>query len=192
MALPPEYVALLRVGINSSPEWMEAWSRVNDYLDALGAPAGTDREEVLLPSFGQAIARKRDEPFVPALQLAFEETQKVLDHLLGHLIPSELPFVDRFVEERVRLYLGGTKGESVILRTRADLAPELIEALRLTHLQSSPLIQSANITPKPLVFSAFGRRLVAWASQLSFLGSRRAVAWTLGAILIAVLAYLSL
>jgi hypothetical protein len=192
MALPAEYVALLQVGINSSPEWKEAWSRVNDYLDALGAPSGAEREEVLLPSFGRAIARKRDEPFVPALQLAFEETQKVLDHLLGHLIPSDLSLADRFVEERVRLYLGGTKGESVILKTRAELAPEMIAALRSTHLQSSPNIEVANIRPKPLVFSAFGRRLVACAGQLSFLGSHRAIAWTLGAVLIAVLAYLSL
>ena len=40
MAISPEYVGLLQIGIRSSSEWTEAWDRINDYLDALKAPGG--------------------------------------------------------------------------------------------------------------------------------------------------------
>src|SRR3982074_3855314 len=86
-----EYLTLLQVGINASPEWKEAWDRINDYLDALKVPEDVDRQLVLLSSFEQAIARKRQEPFTPATQLAFEETQRVLDQTLGHLFVSGGP-----------------------------------------------------------------------------------------------------
>ncbi|HET9375634.1 MAG TPA: hypothetical protein VFO40_11705, partial [Chthoniobacterales bacterium] len=78
MAISAEYLTLLRVGINASPEWKEAWDRINDYLDALKVPEHVERQLVLLSSFEQAIARKRQEPFTPATQLAFEETQRAL------------------------------------------------------------------------------------------------------------------
>ena len=86
MAISPEYIALLRIGIWSSPEWKEAWERINDYLDALRTPESIDRELILLSSFERAIARKRQEPFTPATELAFDEAQKTLDYSLRHLI----------------------------------------------------------------------------------------------------------
>src|SRR5260221_3429810 len=71
MAISAEYLTLLRVGINASPEWKEAWDRINDYLDALKVPEDVERQLVLLSSFEQAIARKRQDPVTPAPQLPF-------------------------------------------------------------------------------------------------------------------------
>src|SRR5258708_21301514 len=105
MAISAEYLTLLRVGINASPEWKEAWDRINDYLDALKVPEDVERQLVLLSSFEQAIARKRQKPFTPATQLAFEETQRALDQALGHLIgPGGLPD-PKSVAKRNRLCL---------------------------------------------------------------------------------------
>src|SRR5260370_38437408 len=99
MAISPEYIALLRVGIRSSPEWKEAWDRINDYLDALKTPESIDRELILLSSFEQAIARKRQEPFTPATEHALDEVQKNLDRSLRHLVDEGVQDEDRLIQE---------------------------------------------------------------------------------------------
>src|ERR1700676_2324276 len=104
MAISPEYIALLRIGIGSSPEWKEAWERINDYLDALRTPDTVDRELILLSSFERAIVRKRDQPFTPATELAFEEAQKTLDFALRHLIAEGVSEDRRSVEHRLWPY----------------------------------------------------------------------------------------
>src|SRR5260370_20338637 len=112
MAISAEYLTLLRVGINASPEWKEAWDRINDYLDALKVPEDVERQLVLLSSFEQAIARKRQEPFTPATPLAFQETQLALDQALGHVIGPEVPRGRGSVEERIRLFLTAPSNRS--------------------------------------------------------------------------------
>ena len=137
MGISAEYVTLLRVGIQTSPEWKEAWERINDYLDALKTPDSIDRELILLTSFENAIARKREEPFAPATELAFEETQKTLDSSLGHLIGKEVPDNLRSVEERVRLYLTENIDGS-LLNQEDQISEEVLQALREVRLRPVP------------------------------------------------------
>ena len=148
MAISPEYVGLLQIGIRSSSEWTEAWDRINDYLDALKAPDSVDRDLILLSSFERAIARKRREPFTPATELAFEETQKTLDHALRHLVDQSVPEDRRLVEQRVRLYLTENVDGSLLGRTE-ELSEEVLQALREVKLQAAPNLQVASITPRP-------------------------------------------
>ena len=117
MAISPEYIALLRIGIGSSPEWKEAWERINDYLDALRTPDTVDRELILLSSFERAIVRKRRQPFTPATELAFEEAQKTLDYAFRHLIDEGVSDDRRSVEQRVRLYLTENVDGNLLGRT---------------------------------------------------------------------------
>jgi hypothetical protein len=191
MAISPEYIDLLRVGISSSPEWKEAWDRINDYLDALKTPYDLDRELVLLSSFEKAIARKRDQPFTPATELAFVETQKMLDHSLGHLIGDEVPGERRSVEERVRLYLT-EHIDGNVLKRRDKISPDVLQALREVKLQAAPHLQVASITPKPLEFSRAGKSFIQLAEKLSPIGANRVVVWVTGLVLLGVLVFASL
>jgi hypothetical protein len=191
MAISPEYITLLRVGISSSPEWKEAWERINDYLDALKTPYGVDRELVLLSSFERAIARKRDQPFTPATELAFEETQKALDHSLGHLIGEEVPGDRRSVEERVRLYLTENSDGNTLNR-QDQVSGDLLQALREVKLQAAPNLQVASITPKPLEFSPAGKAFIRLAEKLSPIGANRIVGWLIGLALLGFLIFASL
>jgi hypothetical protein len=191
MAISPEYIALLRVGISSSPEWKEAWDRINDYLDALKTPYGVDRELVLLTSFERAIARKRDQQFTPATELAFEETQKALDRSLGHLIGEEVPGDRRSVEERVRLYLTENIDGSTFNR-QDQVSGDVLQALREVKLQAAPSLQVSSITPKPLEFSAAGKAFIRLAEKLSPLGANPIVGWIIGLALLGLLIFASL
>jgi hypothetical protein len=191
MAISPEYIDLLRVGISSSPEWKEAWERINDYLDALKTPYDIDRELVLLTSFERAIARKRDQPFTPATQLAFEETQRALDHSLGHLIGDEVLGERRSVEERVRLYLTEHVDGNLLNRQDA-MSADVLHALREVKLQAAPNLQVASITPKPLEFSKAGKTFIRIAEKLSPLGANRIVVWVFSLILLGILIFGSL
>ncbi|MBV9488682.1 MAG: hypothetical protein JO069_03025 [Verrucomicrobia bacterium] len=193
MALSAEYVALLRAGIEAAPEWKEAWLRVNDYLDALKMPEDLDRELILLSSFERAITRKRTAAFVPATQLAFEETQRSLDRMFGHLVREGTRPEARSVEERVRLYL--TEADAYGGFRRSQTVPrELLEALRDVRLETSPALQPASITPKPLEFTHWGERCKGFAQRLSALGSGRArlLAWVMALILLLFLAITSI
>jgi hypothetical protein len=179
MAISPEYIALLRIGIGSSPEWKEAWERINDYLDALRTPDTVDRELILLSSFERAIIRKRDQPFTPATELAFEEAQKTLDFALRHLIDEGVSEDRRSVEQRVRLYLT----ESVdgnFLGQPGEMSDEVRNALREVRLQAAPNLQVASITARPLEFSLLGRWFISFADKLSPLGANRIVGWVIG------------
>jgi hypothetical protein len=179
MAISPEYLALLRIAIVSSPEWNEAWDRINDYLDALRTPESIDRELILLASFERAIIRKRQEPSTPATELAFEEAQKTLDETLNHLIGEAVSQDRRSVEQRVRLYL--TEGVDGNLLGRTDEIPEEFRhALREVRLQAAPNLQVASIVARPLEFSRQGKGLIALAEKLSPLGANRVVGWIIG------------
>jgi hypothetical protein len=191
MAISPEYIDLLRVGISSSPEWKEAWERINDYLDALKTPYDIDRELVLLSSFERAIARKRDQPFTPATQLAFEETQKTLDHSLGHLIGEDVLGERRSVEERVRLYLT-EHVDGNLLNRQDEISADVLHALREVKLQAAPNLQVASITPKPLEFSNAGKTFIRIAEKFSPLGANRVVVWLVGLVLLGILIFGSL
>jgi hypothetical protein len=182
MAVSPEYLTLLRIGVRSSPEWKEAWDRINDYLNALNMPSNMDRELILLTSFERAIARKRHEPFVPATELAFEEAQKTLDHSLGHFVHEEVPEERRSIEERVRLYLVENVDRGLLKK----------QALREVRLQPAPRSQSASITPKPIEFSRVGKALIHAADKLSPLGANQVLGWVIGLIILGILIYLSL
>ena len=191
MAISPEYLGLLRSGINSSPEWKQAWERTNDYLDALRVPADLERELLLLTSFERAIARKRKEPSISATELAFEEAQKALDATLGDLISEKVPLERRSVEERVRLYLMQPTQNSV-LSPRNRLSDDVLEALREVRLEAVPRLQQAAITPRPFALNTAGERLAALAGKFSFLGSNRILAWFVGLCLVGLLIYMSL
>jgi hypothetical protein len=179
MAISAEYIALLRIGIGSSPEWKEAWERINDYLDALRTPDTVDRELILLSSFERAIVRKRQQPFTPATELAFEEAQKTLDSAFRHLIDEGVSDDRRSVEQRVRLYLTENVDGNLLGRT-GEMSEEVQQALREVRLQAAPNLQVASITAQPLEFSAAGKKLIAMADRLSPLGANRFVAWLIG------------
>lgn len=190
MAISSQYIALLRVGIHSSPEWKEAWDRINDYLDALRAPEGLDRELILLSSFERAITRKRVEPSAPATELVFDETQKILDHSLGPWIDEKMPSDRRSVEQRVRLFLTETSNGSIFPEGDC-LSGEIIEALKEVKLQASPQLQVASVTPRPIELSAVGAWIVGLAKKLSPFGSNRAIAWCIGLAIICLLVFAS-
>jgi hypothetical protein len=190
MAVSSQYIELLQAGINSSPEWKEAWERINDYLDALKTAPGRQRELITLTGFEQAIERKRAEPFTPATQLVFEETQKILDGSLGYLIGEDTPEHRRHIEERVRLYLTETVGQSV-LGESDRMSPEIVDSLREVKLKVSPDLQAESLTPKPLEFNSVGQRLIAFAKQLSPVGANRVMVWIIVLIIVAVLIYVS-
>jgi hypothetical protein len=191
MAISPEYLTLLRVGIDASPEWKEAWDRINDYLDALKVPENIERELVLLSSFEQAITRKRQAPATPATELAFEETQKALDDTLGHLIGPEVPRDRRSVEERIRLFLTEPSDRSSF-KSHVQLSEEVLQALREVRLKPTPRLQQASITARPFRFSPIGEKIVAVAERLAFLGSNRIVTWCLALGIIGLLIFASL
>ena len=191
MAISPEYIALLRVGIRSSPEWREAWDRINDYLDALKTPDNTDRELILLASFERAIARKRGEPFTPATELAFEETQKTLDSSLGHLIHGEVPGTRRSVEERVRLFLTEDVDGNLLGR-EDELSDEVLQALREVKLQAAPSLQVASIKQRPLEFTPAGKGIIGLAKRLSPIGASRIIVWLIGLAILGFLIFSSL
>jgi hypothetical protein len=191
MAISPEYLALLRVGIDSSPEWKEAWERINDYLDALRTPDSVDRELILLTSFERAIIRKRQQPGAPATELAFEEAQKTLDVALRHLISEAVSEDRRSVEQRIRLYLTENIDGNLLGRTE-ELSEEVRQALREVRLQSAPNLQLASITARPLEFSAPGKRLISLAAKLSPLGANGILGWVIGLAILGVLIVTSL
>lgn len=188
MAISPEYIALLRIGISSSPEWKEAWERINDYLDALRTPDTVDRELILLSSFERAIVRKRRQPFTPATELAFEEAQKTLDYAFRHLIDEGVSDDRRSVEQRVRLYLTEDVDGNLLGRT-GEIPDELRQALREVRLQAAPNLQLASITAHPLEFSSFGKKLIAVAEKLSPLGANPIVAWGIGVLILGLLVF---
>ncbi|MBV9671903.1 MAG: hypothetical protein JO076_03650 [Verrucomicrobia bacterium] len=190
MGISAEYVTLLRVGIQTSPEWKEAWERINDYLDALKTPDSIDRELILLTSFENAIARKREEPFAPATELAFEETQKTLDSSLGHLIGKEVPDNLRSVEERVRLYLTENIDGS-LLNQEDQISEEVLQALREVRLRPVPGLQIASVTSRPLDLSDFGKRIMRLAAKLSTAGANRLLMWSIVLLLFTLLIYSS-
>jgi hypothetical protein len=191
MAISPEYIALLRVGIRSSPEWKEAWDRINDYLDALKTPESIDRELILLSSFERAIARKRQEPFTPATELAFDEVQKNLDHSLKHLIDEGVSDERRQIEQRVRLYLTENVDGNILGRTE-ELSEEVLQALREVKLQAAPNLQVASITARPLELSSTGRGFVSLAAKLSPIGANRIIGWVIGLAILGLLVFASL
>jgi hypothetical protein len=191
MAISPEYIALLRIGIGASPEWKEAWERINDYLDALRTPDTVDRELILLASFERAIVRKRRQPFTPATELAFEETQKTLDYAFRHLIDEGVSDDRRSVEQRVRLYLTENVDGNLLGRTD-EMSEEVRQALREVRLQAAPNLQVASITARPLEFSSSGKRLISLAEKFSPLGANRVVAWTIGLAILGLLVFGSL
>ena len=191
MAISPEYIALLRVGIRSSPEWKEAWDRINDYLDALKTPESIDRELIRLSSFERAIARKRQEPFTPATELAFDEVQKNLDLSLRHLIDQGVPDDRRLIEERVRLYLTENVDGNILGRTE-ELSEEVLHALRDVKLQAAPNLQVASITARPLELSSAGEGFVSLAAKLSPIGANRILGWVIGLAILGVLVFASL
>ena len=179
MAISPEYLALLRIGIDSSPEWKEAWERINDYLDALRTPESVDRELILLTSFERAIVRKRQQPSTPATELAFEEAQKTLDEALKHLIGEAVSEDRRSVEQRVRLYLTESIDGNLLGRTD-EMPEEIQQALREVRLQSAPNLRVASIVARPLEFSASGKGLISLAGRLSPLAANGIVGWIIG------------
>ena len=179
MVIPPEYVALRRAGIESAPEWKEAWERATTYLDALRMPEDLERELILLSSFQRAIARKRRETVTSGTQLGFEEMQRGLDRALGYLVRDSIEVEARSVEERVRLYL--TEVDSHGAFRRGDAIPrDVLEALRDVELDTTPALQPASITSKPLEFTLWGRRVKALAQHLVPAGNSRVLAWVLG------------
>ena len=179
MAISPEYLTLLRIGIDSSPEWKEAWERINDYLDALRTPESVDRELILLTSFERAIVRKRQQPLTPATELAFEEAQKTLDQALRHLISEAVSQDRRSVEQRVRLYLTEDIDGNLLGRTD-EMPEEYQQALREVRLQAAPNLQLASIVARPLEFSVPGKGFITLAKKLSPLGASRIVGWIIG------------
>jgi hypothetical protein len=179
MAISPEYLTLLRIGIDSSPEWKEAWERINDYLDALRTPESVDRELILLTSFERAIVRKRRQPLTPATELTFEEAQKTLDQALRHLISEAVSQDRRSVEQRVRLYLTEDIDGNLLGRTD-EMPEEYQQALREVRLQAAPNLQLASIVARPLEFSSPGKRFITLAKKLSPLGASRIVGWIIG------------
>ena len=191
MAIPSEYIASLRAGIESAPEWKEAWARANDYLDALRMPEDLDRELLLVSSFQRAIARKGRETFTPATQLALEEMQRGLDEAFGHLVRPDTASEARSVEERLRLYLTEADAHGAFFRSRA-INGELLDSLRDVRLETGPPLQRASITPKPLEFTGWGGRLKNFAERLAPAGSSHVLAWILGLAALALLALSSL
>jgi len=179
MAISAEYLTLLRIGIDSSPEWKEAWERINDYLDALRTPESVNRELILLTSFERAIVRKRHEPSTPATELAFEEAQKTLDEALKHLIGAAVSEDRRSVEQRVRLYLTESVDGNLLGRTD-EMPEEFQQALREVRLQPAPNLQVASIVARPLEFSSHGKGLIYLAEKLSPLGANHVVGWLIG------------
>ena len=190
MAISSQYVEHLRIGIHSSPEWKEAWDRMNDYLGALRLPEGLDREPILLSSFERAIARTRQEPSTPATELVFDETQKILDRSLGHLIDEKVPPDRRSVEQRVRLFLTEPP-DGKILPEEGALSGEVLEALKEVRLRTSPHLQVASVTPRPFEMTALGANLVRLAAALSPFGANRIIAWCAGLAIIGLLVFAS-
>jgi hypothetical protein len=163
---------------------------MNDYLDALRISEGLDRELILLSSFERAIGRKRQEPSTPATELVFDETQKILDRSLGHLIDEKVPPERRSVEQRVRLFLTETP-EGKIFPEEEVLSGEVLEALKEVRLQTSPHLQVASVTPRPFEITAIGTTLASFAEKLSPFGSNRAIAWGIGLAIIGLLVFAS-
>ena len=191
MAVSAEYVASLRAGIESAPEWKEAWGRANDYLDALRIPEDLDRERLLVSSFQRAIARKRHETFTPATQLALEEMQHGLDQMFGHLIRPDTGAEARSAEERLRLYLTEADVHGAFHGNRA-IKGDVLESLRDVRLEAAPPLQPASITPKPLEFTGWGARLKTLAERVSSAGKGGLLAWILALVALAVLVLASL
>jgi hypothetical protein len=191
MGISAEYLTVLRAAINASPEWKEAWERSNGYLDGLQIPDDLERELMLLSSFERAIARKRGEPDVSATELAFDETQKVLDRILGNFISPRVPEDRRPTEQRVRLYLTQPT-QGTLLSPKAGFSEEVLQALRDVRLEAVPRLQQAVITPRPFVLNSAGERLSTLAAKFSFLGSNRILAWIIGLCLVGLLVYMSL
>jgi hypothetical protein len=191
MALSSEYITLLRLGIDSSPEWKEAWERVNAYLDALRAPEGFDRDLILLSSFEGAIARKRESPLTSGTELVFEETQKNLDKALGHLIDKDVPAHRRSVEERVRLFLTEFSVDGT-LRPEEPVSREIMEALREVRLETSPRVQMASLTPRQFTTTWVGSHIARLANWLSPVGRNRLVVWSIFLLLLGFLVYFAL
>jgi hypothetical protein len=190
MAISAEYVASLRAGIESAPEWNEAWARANDYLDALRMPEDLDRELFLVSSFRRAIDRKSSETFTPATQLAFEEMQRGLDELFGHLVRPDTGAEARSVEERLRLYLTEADAHGAFLRSR-EISGDLLESLRDVRLEAAPPFQPASITAKPLEFT-WGARLKKLVERVAPAVDGRVLAWLFGLAALAVLTLTSL
>lgn len=165
--------------------------RVNDYLHALSMPDGIDREQLLLASFRQAVARRRREPFAPATQLAFEEVQHGLDRAFGHLVPEGTPAELRLQEARVRMYLTEADAPESFYRSRT-VPGEVLEALRQVKLEASPMMQRASITAKPFAFSEFGTRLAHFSERLAPVSNHPALIWVLGFLALALLVVASL
>jgi hypothetical protein len=184
-------LTVLRAAINASPEWKEAWERSNGYLDGLQIPDDLERELMLLSSFERAIARKRGEPDVSATELAFDETQKVLDRILGNFISPRVPEDRRPTEQRVRLYLTQPT-QGTLLSPKAGFSEEVLQALRDVRLEAVPRLQQAVITPRPFVLNSAGERLSTLAAKFSFLGSNRILAWIIGLCLVGLLVFMSL
>jgi hypothetical protein len=191
MGISAEYLAVLRAAINASPEWKEAWERSNGYLDGLQIPDNLERELMLLSGFERAIARKRREPEISATELAFDETQKALDGILGDFVSQKVPGERRPAEQRVRLYLTQPT-QGTLLSTKADFSGEVLQALRDVRLEAVPRLQQAVITPRPFILNSAGERLAALAGKFSFLGANRVLAWIIGLCLVGLLVYMSL
>lgn len=191
MAIPAEYVDRLRAGIECAPEWKEAWARANDYLDALRMPEDLNRKLLLISSLHRAIARKRDETFTPATQLAMEEVQGGLDRAFGHLVRPDTEAAMRSVEERLRLYLTEADTHGALHRNRV-INRDVLESLRDIRLEAGPPLQPASITPKPLEFTGWGACLKRLAERFALAGNPRVLAWILGVATLAMLAFSSL
>ena len=163
---------------------------MNDYLDALRLPEGLDRELILLSGVERAIGRKRREPSTPATELVFDETQKILDRSLGHLIDEKVPPDRRSVEQRVRLFLTEAADGKIFPEERA-LSREVLEALKEVRLQTSPHLQVASVTPRPFEMTALGATLARLAAALSPFGANRIIAWVAGLAIIGLLVFAS-
>jgi hypothetical protein len=162
---------------------------MNDYLGALRLPEGLDRELILLSSFERAIGRKRQEPSTPATELVFDETQKALDRSLDHLIDERVPPDRRSVEQRVRLFLTETPGGKIF--PEEVLSGEVLEALKEVRLRTSPHLQVASVTPRPLEMTVLGANLIRLAAALSPFGANRIIAWCAGLAIIGLLVFAS-
>jgi hypothetical protein len=191
MVIPPDSITRLRTGIESAPEWTEAWERVNDYLRALSMPDDVDREQLLFAAFGRAVARRRREPFVPATQLAFEEVQRGLDRAFGHLVSDDTPAELRLHGERVRMYLTEADAPGSFYRSQS-VPEEVLEALRQVKLEASPILQRASFTPKPFELSEFGKRLTHLSARFAPVTNHSAFVWVLSLLALALLVLTSL
>ena len=154
-------------------------------------PEDLNRELLLVSGFQRAIARKRRETFIPATQLALEEMQRGLDEEFGYLVRPDTGAEARSAEERLRLYLTEADVHGAFHRNRA-ISGDVLESLREVRLETTPPLQPASITPKPLEFTGWGDRLKRLAERLAPAGNSRLLAWILGLAALAALALSSL